>query len=47
MRKYSEPEIEIREYTLANDKVFTSDPATGEGQGNLNNDDEYDMFGNN
>ena len=48
MRKYSEPEIEIREYKLAADKILTegSNP-TGNDDNDLNNDDEYNYFGNN
>ena len=47
MRKYTEPEIEIREYALAVNAVFTeSDPSSSD-DNNLNNDDEYDYFGNN
>ncbi|MBR1532606.1 MAG: hypothetical protein IJ643_11165 [Eubacterium sp.] len=47
MKLYTEPEIEIREYSLAANRVFTeSDPAANPGNNN-NNDDEYDYFGNN
>jgi hypothetical protein len=47
MRKYSEPEIEIREYALAANRVFTDSDPTGNNDNDLNNDDEYDYFGNN
>ena len=47
MKKYNAPEIEIRKYALAANQVFTdSDPAASNNN-NLNNDDEYDYFGNN
>ncbi len=48
MRKYSEPEIEIREYKLAADKILTEGSnVTGNPENNLHDDDEYDYFGNN
>lgn len=47
MRKYLEPEIEIRKYALATDKVFTDSDPSGSNDNNLNNDDDYDYFGNN
>ncbi|MBR0412143.1 MAG: hypothetical protein IJI47_01055 [Eubacterium sp.] len=46
MKFYTEPEIEIREYSLAASEVFTdSNPGSNTGNNN-NNDDEYDYFGN-
>lgn len=47
MRKYSEPEIEIRKYSLFEGDVLTvSTPETGNGTENpdLNDDDLYDPF---
>ena len=47
MRKYNAPEIEIREYALAAAEVFTDSEQSVNNDTNLNNDDEYDYFGNN
>ena len=42
---YSEPELEIREYTLFKGEIFT-DPSFPEGDNHdLGDDDEYDIFG--
>ena len=47
MRKYTEPEIEIREYAVAANMVFTDSNPTSNDDNDLNKDDEYDYFGNN
>ena len=47
MKRYTEPEIEIREYALAATQVFTdSNPSSTPGN-NHNNGDDYDYFGDN
>ncbi|MBR3149735.1 MAG: hypothetical protein IKF64_06150 [Eubacterium sp.] len=47
MRKYDAPEIEIREYRLAATKIFTDSDPSGSNDNDLNDDDDYNYFGNN
>ncbi len=47
MKKYTEPEIEIRKYAVSAGNVFTESDPSGNNDNDLNNDDEYDYFGNN
>lgn len=45
MRKfYSEPDVEIRKYSVTSRLLTTSDPENNE-DNDLNTDDNYDYFG--
>lgn len=46
MKKYNAPEIEIREYAIAANRIFTDSNPTSQDDNDLNKDDEYDYFGN-
>ncbi len=47
MKKYTEPEMEIRAYAVAAGKVFTDSDPESQNDNDLHKDDEYDYFGNN
>lgn len=46
MKKYySEPELEIRKYEFVEGSVLTASQPETDTDNNLNDDDEYDIFG--
>lgn len=46
MKKYySEPEVGIREYLFVEGSVLTASQPETDTNNNLNDDDEYDIFG--
>ncbi|MBQ7202944.1 MAG: hypothetical protein IJS03_02875 [Eubacterium sp.] len=47
MRKYSEPEIQIRKYEILPSQVISTSESEGNSGNDANNDDEFDIFGNN
>ncbi len=42
---YSEPELEIRKYSLSGNGVITASNPDGDGKGDLNKDDNYNILG--
>jgi len=46
LKMYTEPELEVRKYSVT-ESVFTDSDPSGNNDNDLNNDDEYDYFGNN
>lgn len=44
MKLYTQPEMEIRKYSMIDVLTTTSNPQTNEGN-DLNTDDNYDYFG--